>query len=41
MLNPGVLQVCGWSKGKVLSEPFLALGVWRVQAGLVLGLRRA
>ena len=41
MLNPCVLQVCGQSKGKVLSEPLLALlGVRGVDGG-VLCFRRA
>lgn len=40
MLNPCVLQVCGQSKRKVLSEPLLALGVRGVDGG-VLSFRRA
>ena len=35
------MQVCGQSKGKVLSEPLLALGVRGVDGGVSLCFRRA
>lgn len=40
MLNPSVCRFDGESKGKILSEPLLTLGVRRVDGG-VLGFRRA